>query len=102
MTSIIRTARDEDREPVVELAARAWERVFASVNASLGPDLARRLHGDDWRIYHAAEVRQILASEATETWVADNGAQIIGFVAARILDPRRRIGELSIVGVAPA
>ena len=101
MTPTIRLADDQDRDRLLELAARAWEPVFPAVNEILGPELARRLHGNDWHAYHAAELRDILASEATVTWVSEIDGRIVGFGAARVVDPERRIGEVRIVGVDP-
>jgi GNAT superfamily N-acetyltransferase len=97
----IREAREDDREVVLRLAARTWEPVFASVNEALGPELARRLHGDDWRAYHAGELREILDSASTVTWVAEIEGRVVGFAAARVVDPDRAIGEVRIVGVDP-
>ena len=73
MTVTIRLADELDRDAVLDLAGRAWEPVFASVNTILGPELAKPLHGDDWRAYHAAEVRDILTTEAAVAWVAEVG-----------------------------
>ncbi len=101
MTVTIRLADELDRDAVLDLAARAWEPVFASVNAILGPELAKQLHGDDWRVYHGAEVRDILTAEAAVAWVAEVDGRIVGFAAARVVDPLRRIGEVWIVGVDP-
>jgi GNAT superfamily N-acetyltransferase len=98
----IRSARPEDHEVLLALASRAWEPVFASVNVALGGELARLLHGEDWRNHQASEMREILASDSIETWVADVDGQHVGFVAARLLDPARRIGEIRIVAVDPA
>jgi ribosomal protein S18 acetylase RimI-like enzyme len=98
----IRSARPEDHEMLLALASRAWEPVFASVNEVLGGELARLLHGEDWRNHHAAETREILDSDSIKTWVADVDGKNVGFVAARVVDHGRRIGEIRIVGVDPA
>jgi GNAT superfamily N-acetyltransferase len=97
----IRRVDHGDRDAVLALAARAWEPVFDSVNGVLGPDLARRLHGDDWRVRHSGEVADILDSETTMTWVAEIDGQIVGFASARIVDHDRRIGEINILRVDP-
>jgi GNAT superfamily N-acetyltransferase len=98
----IRSARPEDHGVLLALASRAWEPVFASVNQVLGGDLARLLHGEDWRNHHAEEMREILDSNSIRTWVAEVDGTRVGFVAARVVDPARRIGEVRIVGVDPA
>jgi GNAT superfamily N-acetyltransferase len=99
VTLTIRRARDTDLDTVLEIAGRAWAPVFASVNAVLGSELARSLHGEDWRTHHAADVASILAGMTA--WVAVRGEAMVGFAAARVVDPGRRIGEVHIVGVDP-
>ena len=102
MELTIRSARPEDEDALLALAMRAWEPVFASVNEVLGGELARVLHGEDWRNHQAAEIREVFGSELISTWVADVDGRQAGFVAARVADPARRIGEIRIVGVDPA
>ena len=75
--------------------------VFAPVNAVLGTELAQLLHGTDWREHQEREVREALGSPSTTFWVAETGGAVTGFVAARVVDPRRPIGEVYIVGVDP-
>ena len=67
----------------------------------LGDQLARLLHGEDWQNHQAAEIREILGSDSTATWVGEVHHRQAGFVAARVADPLRRIGEVPIVGVDP-
>lgn len=99
---MIRSARPEDHEVLLALASRSWESVFTSVNEVLGSELARLLHGEDWRDYHALEMREIVDSDSTRTWVADVDGKLVGFASARVVDAARRIGEVRIVGVEPA
>ncbi len=99
----IRLMRPDDREEVVALAVKIWEPVFASVNATVGPELAVLLHGDDWRQHQAADTRRLIETDSSESrsWVADLEGDVVGFCAAAVLDPARSIGEVQIVGVEP-
>jgi ribosomal protein S18 acetylase RimI-like enzyme len=98
----IRPVQQDDHETLIALAERAWKPVFASVNDVLGAELAELLHGPDWRQHHADEIRDILNAEATTTWVAEVDGALLGFAAARVVDTKRRIGEVLIVGVHPS
>ena len=74
----IRDCRAGDHDEVVELSLRAWAPVFASVDEILGPELARLLHGQDWREYQAAEVRAALHDSANRVWVAEHDGRVAG------------------------
>ncbi len=102
MTIDIWPATEHDHEAILALTLRTWEPVYASVNGVLGPELAQRLHGTDWRDHQTLEVREALASPAMHFWVSEADGAVAGFVGARIVDPRRLIGEVYIVGVDPA
>jgi hypothetical protein len=80
----IREYRESDHESVIELSLRAWEPVFASVNAVLGEVLARRVHGEDWREHQARQVSEVLRASSRHVWVAGEHHQISGFGAASI------------------
>lgn len=100
----VRDLVEADVEEVVALALRIWEPVFASVNGTVGPELAVLLHGEDWREHQAADTRRIITDTAdgAHAWVAmDDAQRITGFSAAAVVDPGRAIGEVRIVGVAP-
>lgn len=84
------------------VALRAWAPVYASVNAALGPELAELLHGVDWRDHQEREVREALDTPSMNVWVSERDGAVTGFVAARVVDPGRAIGEVYIVGVDPA
>jgi ribosomal protein S18 acetylase RimI-like enzyme len=94
-----------DLDAVVALSLRAWEPVFASVEAVLGRELNALLHGEDWRPYQARAVEEALGEAAHARWVAeqDDGAgRVAGFAVARVFDADRRIGELLMIAVDPA
>ena len=95
----IRAYRPSDEGAVVELSLRAWAPVFASLEAILGSELFVRLHGD-WRRYQEAAVRKALGDQDMTIYVADTG-QVVGFVAARIADAERRLGEIYMLAVDP-
>jgi GNAT superfamily N-acetyltransferase len=95
----IRAYRPDDEERIVELSLRAWQPVFASIEEILGPEIFVGLHGD-WRVYQEQSVRRTLADDQMTIWVADVG-RVVGFVAARVANPERHIGELYMLAVDP-
>lgn len=101
-TRAIRDRNEGDNEPIVELSLRAWEPVYRSVGAELGPELNTLLHGEDWRDHQEREVRETLARDGMRTWVADEDGRVAGFVSAAVVDPRRLIGEIAMLAVDPA
>ena len=96
----IRSYEPDDEDAVVELSLRAWAPVFASMESILGSELSARLHGD-WRTHQASAVRETLAKPGMRVWVAEQSA-VVGFVAAWIADPERKIGEIYMLAVDPA
>jgi len=85
----IREYTAADEEALVDLSLRAWEPVFRSVE-------------DDWRPYQEAQVRDVLARSGMRTWVAETAdGALVGFAAAAVVDPQRKIGELAMLAVAP-
>jgi GNAT superfamily N-acetyltransferase len=98
----IRAAEPDDHDAIVALSLRAWAPVYPSVNDALGPELARLLHGDDWREHQARVTRECVGDASARAWVAEDGGAIVGFATAAVVDERRGIGEVVIVGVDPA
>jgi GNAT superfamily N-acetyltransferase len=99
MDECIRDYGPLDEEPVVELSLRAWAPVFSSLEQVLGREIFVRLHGD-WRQYQEKEVRDILADDVTQVWVAEAERGVVAFVAAK-LHPERHIGEIWMLAVDP-
>jgi ribosomal protein S18 acetylase RimI-like enzyme len=100
MTIRARSAADHDA--IVTLSVRAWTPVFASVDDVLGEELSTLLHGADWRVHQAREVRETLGDASQRIWVAELNAQVVGFMAAAVVDQQRMIGEITMVAVDPA
>lgn len=99
MDTRIRDYGPLDEQPVVELSLRAWAPVFSSLAQGLGREIFVRLHGD-WRQYQEKDVRDTLADDATQVWVAEAARGVVGFVAAK-LHPERHIGEIWMLAVDP-
>jgi ribosomal protein S18 acetylase RimI-like enzyme len=95
----IRSYEPSDEELVVELSLRAWSPVFASIESILGSELSLRLHGD-WHAHQEKAVRAVLVDDELTVWVAET-SRVIGFVAARVFDRERRIGEVYMLAVDP-
>jgi ribosomal protein S18 acetylase RimI-like enzyme len=98
----IRSYRGGDHDAVVALSLRAWPPVFESVESILGPELATRLHGEDWRAYQARSVSEMLAAPGHQTWVAEVSEDVRGFAVATVVDPERGLGEITMLAVDPA
>lgn len=96
----IRPFDDRDAEAVVDLSLKAWAPVFASLEKALGSGIFRRLH-PDWREDQRLAVEDVCASKKTQVWVAEVGADIAGFVSVEIFDPKRSMGEISMLAVDP-
>ena len=100
MAGEIRAYRDGDAARVVALSLRAWEPIFESIEAILGPTIFRRLH-PDWRSDQERAVQEVLTTATDEVWVAEVKERVIGFVAVR-LNRQRRLGEVYMIAVDPA
>ena len=99
MDTRIRDYGPLDEELIVELSLRAWAPVFRSLEQVLGREIFVRLHGD-WRPYQDKDVRDTLADDATQVWVAEAARGVVGFVAAKP-HPERQLGEIWMLAVDP-
>jgi ribosomal protein S18 acetylase RimI-like enzyme len=99
MTVHIRPYEPRDRNPVLALSIRAWEPVFDSLKAVLGPTLFGLLH-PDWRRDQTEAVDATLHNEAMRVWVAESDDGVVGFTAVVLHEPRK-IGEIYMIAVDP-
>jgi GNAT superfamily N-acetyltransferase len=100
MRPLIRPFEDRDAEAVIDLSLRTWAPVFASLEGVLGPDIFRRLH-PDWREDQRRAVREVCSEKKGRVWVAEVEGAPVGFVATEVFDPRRNMGEVSMLAVDP-
>lgn len=100
MESTIRPYQDSDEADVVRLSLRAWAPVHDSLRAVMGVELFEGLYGDDWRRQQQRDVEGALRDEEMQVWVAEDGGQAVGFVAAT-LRTDDGVGEVHMVAVDP-
>ncbi len=96
----IRAFAEDDLEAIVAFSLRAWEPVFASVQAVLGDEIFLRLH-PDWRTSQSETVRSICMNTERDVYVAVVGARPIGFFAVALDAFHERMGVIEIIGVDP-
>ena len=96
----IRPYEDRDAQAVVDLSLRAWAPVFASLKQVLGSAIFRRLH-PDWREDQRRVVEEVCAGKHGRVWVAEVDGVAVGFVAVDVFDPKRTMGEITILAVDP-
>jgi GNAT superfamily N-acetyltransferase len=96
----IREFAEADIEAIVAFSLRAWEPVFASIQAVLGDEIFLRLH-PDWRTSQAETVRSSCTNNERDVYVAVVGARPVGFVAVALNAFHERMGIIEIIGVDP-
>lgn len=97
----IRPYKPDDLNQVVDLSLLAWEPVFASIRATLGPELFTQFYGERWQESQREAVVQVCTSGDFEVAVAVSESRIAGFVATRV-NAEDRIGEIYMIAVSPA
>lgn len=90
---------DEQQDSIVQLSLRAWEPVFESVRAAMGPDIFDPQVGD-WRVMQANAVMGVCDDPDVEVWVASEGRRPVGFTALR-LHETDHMGEVYMIAVDP-
>jgi ribosomal protein S18 acetylase RimI-like enzyme len=85
---------------IVRLSLRAWQPVFESLEAAMGPDLFRAFYRNDWREAQRGAVESVCSDENVHVWVASEQARIAGFVALKV-HPEDRMGEIYMIAVDP-
>lgn len=98
----VREWRPEDSPQLVELSLKAWEPVFASFHAVLGPRIFARLY-PDWRESQANAVRELCHNSDAIVLTATVEDVPIGFCGVLIAaDGEPRTGEIDMIAVAPS
>jgi GNAT superfamily N-acetyltransferase len=98
MTPEIRPYEPADAGAVVRLALRAWEPVFASIQAVLGKALFDASYPRGWAEHQREAVESALATQ--RAWVAVSGDRVVGFITV-VLHADDRLGEIHMVAVDP-
>lgn len=96
-----RQLEERDVEAVVEFSLRAWSPVFASIKQVLGSDVFESLNPEGWQESQRREVEDVCAAGKDRVWVAEVEGTVVGFVASKIYDAERGMGEISMLAVSP-
>ena len=91
---------EEFREQVIDLAIRAWEPVFPLTRREVPGFVYDNFWPQGWEVRQAAEVSALLDRDPDSVWLALHSGVLAGFVGIAI-HPEDRMGEVSIVAVAP-
>ena len=102
MTPTIRPYVAADRDEVLALSLRAWAPVFPSIKDAMGADIYDAQYPAGWEASQRAAVGHACDSDAIRVWVADAAPAIAGFVAARLHDVDRGMGEIHMLAVHPS
>jgi GNAT superfamily N-acetyltransferase len=97
---LVRDYRADDLDQILELSIEAWTPNFESTREVLGDEMFRLQHGEDWREYQRASVRQTLES-ANAAWVIEEDGAVAGFAVVTMIE-NEPIGELVMIAVDPA
>ncbi len=96
----VRPYRPADRSAALDLAIRIWEPVFAGMRQSLPPFVYDSFYPDGWETRQRADIGALLDRADGRSWVAVEGAAVVGLVVAQA-HPEDRMGEIVVIGVHP-
>ena len=100
MDYTIRPVAPDDVAPLEALAVAAWEPVFDSFRAILGPAIFPVLY-PDWRQRQREAVARVCAPDSGQTvYVAEVGGAVAGFVAYEV-NLAEASGEVDLLAVHP-
>lgn len=91
---------DSQLDAIVRLSLRAWEPVFRSLQAALGPAVFRAFYRDDWRAAQQRAVESVCRETDVRVFVASEQSRIAGFAALK-LHPEDQMGEIYMIAVDP-
>ena len=97
---VIEPYEDFKLDAIVRLSLRAWQPVFESLQAAMGPDVFRAFYRDDWRAAQRSAVESVCADKDVDVWVASEESRTAGFVALK-LHPEDQMGEIYMIAVDP-
>lgn len=66
----------------------------------VGDEIFEHLYGDDWRRRQQQDVDEVLADATMRVWVAEQGSQVVGFVAG-FLRVDEGMGQIRMLAVNP-
>lgn len=87
-------------DSIVRLSLRAWEPVFASIEAAMDPEVFRAQH-PDWRLTQTDSIEAVCDDPDVRVSVATEDGRVAGFVACK-LHAADRMGEIYMIAVDPA
>jgi ribosomal protein S18 acetylase RimI-like enzyme len=97
---IIREARPEDVETIVDIALKSWEPIYAQYREVLGEEMFHILH-DDWRERKASSVRDACRpGSGSFAHVAELNKRVVGFITFDV-DEASGVGEIDNNAVHP-
>lgn len=96
----IQPYRPADEAEVLALSLRAWAPVFEKMRPAVPDYVYRAFYPAGWAARQSADVVALLADGAVRTFVARDGAALLGWIGLRV-HPEDRMGEIHILAVDP-